>query len=319
MTDEPKQSEATAGAGELLRAQRERQGMSPQEAAAGLNLRPGIIEALEADRYDLLPPRTFVRGYLRAYAKLLGLKEYDVLAAFELQQPEPEAEQIRRAAGRDQRPRGGGLKWLVLAIALALIAYVVYQSYYQPRQESAGAPPAVEDAQPQQAEQQAAPFSGREGAAATAPEAEESRESAISESGATAETEDAAELQPAPDQAAAANSETAAVESPSAGPANVAAAVPQPPQPPVAAPVTRAQLALEINEESWVEVRDASGGQVYAGLVQGPRTLELSGRPPLRLVIGNAQNARLYYAGELVPLAPHTRREVARLTLPLSQ
>lgn len=301
MTEDVKQSqEATTELGALLRTQREQLGMSPEEAAAGLNLRPGIIEALEADRHDLLPPRTFVRGYLRTYAKLLGLKEHDVLAAFERQHPEPEAERVRAALSRDGRQRQGGwLKWLVLLIALALIAYVAYQKFVL--QEANPEPTAAVSEQP------------REGVEQSASEAAEALPIITPEPTSQEEQSAPALEQTPPEQNHAA---TEPVEPTATSAAVVAQTAPQAPAAPQA---MRTTVSIEVDEESWVEVSDASGAQLHAGLVQGPRTLELSGRPPLRLVIGNAQNARLYYAGDAVPLAAYTRREVARLTLPVAQ
>jgi len=52
---------------------------SIEDVAADLNLRIEVIAALEADDYSKLPERTYVRGYLRAYARLLGIHEEEVL------------------------------------------------------------------------------------------------------------------------------------------------------------------------------------------------------------------------------------------------
>lgn len=313
MTEDVKQSqEATTELGALLRTQREQLGMSPEEAAAGLNLRPGIIEALEADRHDLLPPRTFVRGYLRTYAKLLGLKEHDVLAAFERQHPEPEAERVRAALSRDGRQRQGGwLKWLVLLIALALIAYVAYQKFVL--QEANPEPTAAVSEQPREGVEVAVQEESDEVVEQSASEAAEALPIITPEPTSQEEQSAPALEQTPPEQNHAA---TEPVEPTATSAAVVAQTAPQAPAAPQA---MRTTVSIEVDEESWVEVSDASGAQLHAGLVQGPRTLELSGRPPLRLVIGNAQNARLYYAGDAVPLAAYTRREVARLTLPVAQ
>jgi len=40
------------------------------------------------------------------------------------------------------------------------------------------------------------------------------------------------------------------------------------------------------------------------------------GKPPYQLVIGNASNVRVLYDDKLIDLAPHTRQDVARLTVP---
>ena len=62
-----------------LQTRRLKNEWSIEDVAADLNLRIEVIAALEADDYSKLPERTYVRGYLRAYARLLGIHEEDVL------------------------------------------------------------------------------------------------------------------------------------------------------------------------------------------------------------------------------------------------
>ena len=62
-----------------LQTRRLKNEWSIEDVAADLNLRIEVIAALEADDYSKLPERTYVRGYLRAYARLLGIQEEDVL------------------------------------------------------------------------------------------------------------------------------------------------------------------------------------------------------------------------------------------------
>ncbi|GAB3342135.1 RodZ domain-containing protein [Chromohalobacter beijerinckii] len=81
----PAPSEGHEPPGTRLRRERERQGLSLEEVAEQLNLRPAVVTGLEEDRYDQVPIATYRRGYLRAYAKLLGLddtrvaQDYDAL------------------------------------------------------------------------------------------------------------------------------------------------------------------------------------------------------------------------------------------------
>lgn len=83
----PKQTTDTASnsIGTLLKAAREQRGMSQAEAASQLNLKVVIIEKLESEQWDNSMATTFVKGYLRAYARLLKLSEREILQAFDLQ------------------------------------------------------------------------------------------------------------------------------------------------------------------------------------------------------------------------------------------
>ncbi len=81
-TDSPDQP--TVGA--TFGAAREALGISPIEAADLLNLTQRTIEALEKDDYESLPGRVYVSGYVRAYAKMLGLDADDLISRYAAQQ-----------------------------------------------------------------------------------------------------------------------------------------------------------------------------------------------------------------------------------------
>ena len=66
--------------GRILAAERERQGLAPSDIAQRLRMSAWQIEALEADDYSRLPRGTFLRGFVRNYAKALGLPPDDVLS-----------------------------------------------------------------------------------------------------------------------------------------------------------------------------------------------------------------------------------------------
>ena len=73
----------TVGPGQQLRETRTTANLSLNEVAAHLHLDAKTIQALESDHYDELPAPTFVRGYLRGYARLLGLPATPILEAFD--------------------------------------------------------------------------------------------------------------------------------------------------------------------------------------------------------------------------------------------
>ena len=66
--------------GEELRAAREGAGLSIEEVAQQLKLAPRQVRALEDDDYAKLPGRTFVRGFVRNYARAFGLDADDLVA-----------------------------------------------------------------------------------------------------------------------------------------------------------------------------------------------------------------------------------------------
>jgi len=86
--DEGHRAVESAGAasrrpGHELGAARERAGIPLEEMATRLHLTRDSVEALERDDYDHLPTATFVRGYLRAYAKEVGMDGDALVAEFD--------------------------------------------------------------------------------------------------------------------------------------------------------------------------------------------------------------------------------------------
>src|SRR5579862_9441542 len=76
-TTEPKQ----LSFGDRLKSTRESKGLERKDAAAQLRLSEKIIAMMEYERYPADMPTTFIKGYIRAYGKLLQLPENEVKKA----------------------------------------------------------------------------------------------------------------------------------------------------------------------------------------------------------------------------------------------
>lgn len=68
--------------GTYLRREREARRMSVEEIARSTRVPASSVERIEADQFDELPGEVFVRGFLRAYARALGLPPEEVLARY---------------------------------------------------------------------------------------------------------------------------------------------------------------------------------------------------------------------------------------------
>jgi len=111
------------GPGTLLREERERKGLSHREISERTRLRPRIIEALEREAWDALPPPAFVRGFLRIYAKALSLDEKEVLGLYSRTAP-AEVDPLRRLLGPPRHGKRNVLLCLCIVGALALLTFL---------------------------------------------------------------------------------------------------------------------------------------------------------------------------------------------------
>ena len=66
--------------GEYLKAEREKKGIRLEEIASITKIHLRSLELLESSRWDQLPPEPFLRGFIIAYAKYIGLEPKDALA-----------------------------------------------------------------------------------------------------------------------------------------------------------------------------------------------------------------------------------------------
>ena len=73
---------------------------------------------------------------------------------------------------------------------------------------------------------------------------------------------------------------------------------------------------MTFERDCWVEVRDRNGKIVYSQLNRGGSEQQVFGAAPLTMTLGNARGVRVLYNDKAVDLEPHTKIDVARLTLP---
>ena len=123
-------------AGALLRAARKAAGLSVEAAAQQLKLSPRQVRALEDDDFGSLPGRTFVRGFVRNYARLVALDVERVLGALPAAAETPTllAPALHAAAPTmAELPTAGSPKarWTRWAIPASLAAVVAAAAVYE--------------------------------------------------------------------------------------------------------------------------------------------------------------------------------------------
>lgn len=316
------------GVGEMLRTTREGRGLTLVDVAQALKLTQRQVEALESERFDALPGAAFARGFLRNYARLLGLDPEPLIDA--LAQTSgvgaPELAPISNAQGT--LPAGDGAlrpsAFPIALIALLLLVAVVggwYFDWFQ-QADAPGPDSAVVDTPvapaaltpvipPADNAPLVIPDDAPSGSATDAVPPASSNATGLP-AAAPAVTGMSALPLPAPAPATATAPAVPAAATPVAAVAPPAAT---PPAAPAAAAASNNRLVFRFTTESWVEVRDASGEIIFSRTNRPGTVQEVTGKPPYRLVIGNAKSVELEYAGKPVDLAPYIKVSVARLTL----
>ena len=287
--------------GEQLRQAREARGLKIADIAQTLKLGLRQVEALEGGDWQHLPGHTFIRGFVRNYARLVQVDSAPLMAQLDhiLEKPvnnlgkqdtgpAPMPSSSSSAASRRDR------QVVVVGLGLVVIAALIY--FLLPADLSALRSSA------QSLLDSVARKEATEPAPAAAPSAEMPAQPAAANEplfppGAT-------QQQVMYPQVLAPAESAAPAATPNAPAAQAA-------EPVAAAP----QLRFLFDRESWIEVRDRDNKVVFSQRLSAGAEQAVSGQGPLSLTIGFAPGVRLFWRGLPVDLAPHTKGDVARLVL----
>ena len=280
------------GPGARLKHAREAAGLSLDQVAQQLKLAPRQVKALEEEDFAQLPGRTFARGFVRNYARLLNLNGDELLALLpdSARAPALEAPALHSTGSMiAELPTAAGsshnfARWMIPLLLVACIVGAAAYEWYRAGLSSQGdvarvavpQPPPLAPTAPTASTELPNPLAAGTGGAAGAPPPTE------------------------------ASSESGAAQIATAAPETVA---------PTAAPLPPAPLQLSYHGPSWTEVRDRDGQVLIARLVAAGSEQAIRGTPPFDIVIGNARAVTVVFRGNPVDLTRYTRQNVARLRL----
>jgi cytoskeleton protein RodZ len=345
----------TNSTGALLRAARESQGLAVSDIANRLRMGAKQVAALENGDFSSLPTGTFLRGFVRNYAKTLNLAPDEVLAKLEADhasaRPLKATPVVVPAQQNIKVPVPGGelatpkarVAIAALVVCLLFAAAWYWWEFVRPHRAEGGravtpvAAPAVADTP------MSVPVRPPDIAPALGP--------ALAP-GTTAAGESSQPASPLPETvqqpavpAVTEKSERPPVAAPAAPAAPAAAPAAKAPPTTSNAPATAKPaatagastavstgaaaagskvaasagasgvLGFTFTGDSWVEVSDASGKLVLSRKFRAGDAEEVAGRPPFSVVIGNAQVTRMAYNGREYDLTPHTKLSVARVAV----
>ncbi|RUO68467.1 RodZ domain-containing protein [Idiomarina ramblicola] len=350
---EETEQQPSKGPGEILREAREAKGLSQREVADQLRLRKQIIELLEADDYSTFSTATFIKGYLRAYAKLLDLNDTELFQAYKAKGfKEVESSQMQSFSRRKKHQENDNRLMLITYVVIIIVIALVIWWWQEPdlgfnentngTQESSEVVPANDNDEAdsvggieisnQPTEPQIRPD---EDEAVLESEVEtddtnvavESVQEPVNEEDSTGDVADnASSSEATPTDTGAADTNEASTDNNEPEEAEPTATevastetddTQQTPIEPSPQPeVSSPSLVLDFNEECWVKIDDASGETQAVGVKAAGYRMPVPGEAPFSVTLCKPEAVSVSFNGNAVDMSQFRSGRVARFTVP---
>lgn len=324
--------------GETLRQAREQKGLSLSQVAGQLNLTENSLRQLENGAFDKLPGHTFSRGYIRAYAKLMGLDQAELVNSFDHFTGTNASGSTVQSLGRVAEPVRLSRNVLRI-VSLLLLALLIGFGYFWWQEHSARTPEtaglSLEHVEVESAdgtteihtldepEDQAVIEAQKEGEQAPAEVSPEVAAQAEERRRWRARARRFPPLRPrAPRRTPAARYRRACRHGSRSRYCSSRSSDGQSGRPASAERTCRRArggwrgpgvVKVQFVADCWTQVTDANGKVLVSALKRKGDSLELAGKAPLELRLGFARGAQVSYNGQPVDVTPFVRGETARL------
>ncbi|EAM7070065.1 cytoskeleton protein RodZ [Salmonella enterica] len=304
--------------GVRLRNAREQLGLSQQAVAERLCLKVSTVRDIEEDKAPSDLASTFLRGYIRSYARLVHVPEEELLPGLEKQAPLRAAKVAPMQSfslGKRRKKRDGWLMsftWLVLFVVVGLTGAWWWQNHKAQQEEiTTMADQSTAELNADKDNGQSVPLDTRAAASQDTTPAQTTLATPVESTATTPQTPATTQntvVAPSQANVDTAAASAAATETPSALPTAQAG---------VAAPAADPNvLVMNFTADCWLEVTDATGKKLFSGMQRKDGNLNLTGQAPYKLKIGAPAAVQIQYQGKPVDLSRFIRtNQVARLTL----
>lgn len=306
----------SSGPGAALRQAREAKGWTQAEVARRLNLRLAVIESMDSDHYKAGVALTFLRGYVKAYAKAVGMSEAQALVAFDSmshEQFKPDEPMKSFSKKTRQQASDKWLKRISWLVFLGLLSSLVYWWWHDDaRQQKPLIEPAGETAEiPTDL---ASPGASNSGVLPLTPAPPLDDVNAAQ--GTLPVTTEAASIESAnngsTEQAAAATVNEAAANDAEGNAVQDELATQQ------SGASDARLLSLTFSDDCWIKITDSQGKVLSEGVKKAQQSLALEGEPPFKVILGVPTAVHLEYLNKTVDLSSFSAGRSARLTVPKS-
>jgi cytoskeleton protein RodZ len=291
------------GPGKILRQARERAKLSTQDIAEKIKLKRALIEDIELDNFDINISLTFVRGYLKLYAKHVHVEETEVLNAFEklsIQEKEPVKLQgfSRKVVNQSNDDKLMLVTYLILAAIITLVVIYWFQ------QSSTDVTASSVTKYPENViSQEILPLEQTLSSGVAillAPKINKNKPS----DDANVTSELITDNQFISSETDSDTSSLAVITG------NTEAGVIE-----ATAPV---KLIFEFSGDCWLNLTDATGEKIAYGVKVKARVMSVTGIPPFMVTLGAPEVVKIRYAGESIDMSFLPSGRIAKFVLPLS-
>jgi cytoskeleton protein RodZ len=324
------------GPGERLQAARIKKSLSLKDVAGRMHLSPSILKAIEENNFDEITAPIFVKGYLRAYARIVSLGEDEMIQQyidFYSEEDPPintTSHMVPELSATDTR-----IKWTTYFVIVVL--GVLLTAWWWNKQQNQEVPLSL-DVQSSHLDENASTEAvvdsdiqaGSETSIAadvtTAVVESESAES--SDAPVTAAADSSAEIDPAADEvvepvveelaetdavteqgtsAAAVALPLETDSSPTTDEPELQAVAGTRDQPAQVAPSGSDKLKIIIHADTWADVKDSNNYQLIYDLLRADSSVELTGDAPFTVFLGNGHGVEILVNGEEVGFSARIR------------
>lgn len=320
---QPEQSAPSLGPGDRLQAARISNGLTLEDVANRMHLSESILNSLEDNDFEDITAPIFVKGYLRAYARIVNVDEEDIIEQYNSFYTDGDppitstSNTVPEINADDARVKW--VTWLVTFGLIALLTVWWWNRYQQPAQ-----PLSLDSTQPFES---------------INPQAQSQMQ--IGEDSAVAATDAAILSKQAGSALEKINAQPAGMESSPGDEPMATEQVPEPvvePEPvieqsaPISAqvpasnvsqfpggadvaedsttveiPLKQDGLVIVVNADTWANITDADGNRLVRDLLRAGDTHNLTGKPPISIFLGNGYGVTMQYNGEDVDFSDNIR------------
>lgn len=341
MTDEIKpESEQQVSPGATLKQARLSAGLSVNDLASKLYVKPAEIEAIESDVLDANKSRTFTKGYVKNYARIVGLNVVALGDAFDafhnsgtLQSDNTKLQSFSKRVAKEANDN----RWMMVTYFILLLFIGGFVLWYV-QQPGASLPKSEVLVGEQQTPNGNTAAQTKQATIVEEIAEEEPLEPdsiILSDSAVLTQTQANNESQPVYDNQIAALNDVLAEQSSQKTDIEAqdvqedvvnslrkvdvqpidATNLPEPvePQDTITPSVS---VVFTFKEDCWVEIIDASGEAIAYGVKKAGRVMGIEGVPPFNIKLGAPQVVSIVYDGEEVDMSGFSGRQIGKLVLP---